>query len=243
MTLVLALPSKGRLMDDAEALLRRAGAAVEKGGGRGYRGRLNGVDVEVAFLSAAEIARELANGSAHLGITGEDLVRESVADADEKIALLAPLGFGRADVVVAVPEIWIDVWTMADLDDVAASFRARHSRRMRIATKYWNLTQGFFAKHGIALYRVVESLGATEGAPAAGTADLIVDITTTGSTLSANHLKILEDGVILKSEANFAASRAAVWDDGARSVANTLLEKLARAGVLASVEQVGIALR
>ena len=112
-----------------------------------------------------------------------------------------PLGFGRADVVVAVPELWIDVWTMEDLDDVAAGFRARHGRRLRIATKYWNLTQGFFAAHGIALYRVVESLGATEGAPAAGTADLIVDITTTGSTLAANHLKVLEDGVILRSQA------------------------------------------
>ena len=107
--------------------------------------------------------------------------------------------------MVAVPELWIDVWTMEDLDDVAAGFRARHGRRLRIATKYWNLTQSFFASHGIALYRVVESLGATEGAPAAGTADLIVDITTTGATLAANHLKVLEDGVILRSEANLAA--------------------------------------
>ena len=155
----------------------------------------------MAFLAASEIARELAAGTVHLGVTGEDLVRETVADADARIALLARLGFGHADVVVAVPELWIDVWTMEDLDDVAAGFRARHGRRMRIATKYWNLTQGFFAAHGIALYRVVESLGATEGAPAAGTADLIVDITTTGATLAANHLKILEDGVILKSEA------------------------------------------
>ena len=121
-----------------------------------------------------------------------------------------------ADVVVAVPELWIDVWTMQDLDDVAAGFRARHGRRLRIATKYWNLTQTFFASHGIALYRVVESLGATEGAPAAGTADLIVDITTTGSTLEANHLKVLEDGVILRSQANLAASLAAAWDAATR---------------------------
>jgi ATP phosphoribosyltransferase len=179
--LVLALPSKGRLQEQSEALLASVGFVVEKRDGRNYRARIAGRDdIEVAFLSASEIARELAAGSVHLGITGEDLVRETVADANERIALLTPLGFGHADVVVAVPDLWIDVWTMEDLDDVAASFRSRHGRRLRIATKYWNLTQTFFASHGIALYRVVESLGATEGAPAAGAADAIVDITTTG---------------------------------------------------------------
>jgi ATP phosphoribosyltransferase len=234
--LVLALPSKGRLMEDSEALLARAGLPVEKRDARGYRGRVvgpNGIedDIEVAFLSASEIARELAHGNAHLGITGADLVHETVAGWDGKIALLAGLGFGKADVVVAVPELWIDVWTMEDLDDVAASFRARHGRRLRIATKYWNLTQRFFAKHGIALYRVVESLGATEGAPAAGTADLIVDITTTGATLAANHLKVLEDGVILKSEAKLAASRAAAWSAETEAAAARLLKSLSTAGV------------
>lgn len=231
-SLVLALPSKGRLMEESEALLERAGLPVEKSDGRRYRGRLAGeIDVEVAFLSAGETARELAAGSVHLGITGEDLVRESVADWRSKVALLAGLGYGRADVVVAVPELWIDVWTMEDLDDVAAGFRARHGRRMRIATKYWNLTQGFFAQHGIALYRVVESLGATEGAPAAGLADLVVDITTTGSTLAANHLKILEDGLILKSEAKLAASRTAPWSDSARAAAAALLDRLTACGL------------
>ena len=114
---------------------------------------------------------------------------------------------GAADVVVAVPEAWADVVTMADLDDVAAEFRQRHHRPLRIATKYWQLTQNWFADHGIALYRIVESLGATEGAPAAGTADIIVDITSTGSTLKANQLKILKDGIILHSEANLIASK------------------------------------
>jgi ATP phosphoribosyltransferase len=230
--LVLALPSKGRLQEEAEALFARIGFAVEKPEGRKYRGRLAGADaVEVIFLSASEIARELAAGTAHLGVTGEDLVRESVADADERIALLAPLGFGEANVVVAVPEVWVDVWTMEDLDDVAAGFRARHGRRLRIATKYWNLTQGFFASHGIALYRVVESLGATEGAPAAGTADLIVDITTTGSTLAANHLKVLEDGVILRSQANLALSRTAQLSAEAKGAAARLLAALKRGGI------------
>jgi len=230
--LLLALPSKGRLKEETEALFARAGCAVEAGKGRRYRGGLAGTDgIEVAFLAASEIARELAAGNLHLGVTGEDLVRETVADADARIALLASLGFGKADVVVAVPELWIDVWTMQDLDDVAAGFRARHGRRMRIATKYWNLTQGFFARHGIALYRVVESLGATEGAPASGTADLIVDITTTGATLTANHLKILEDGTILRSEANLAASLGADWSSDAREMARLLTAALAGAGI------------
>jgi ATP phosphoribosyltransferase len=224
--LILAIPSKGRLQDQTEEALASAGFSLEKpGGARNYRGRLEGIDnVEVAFLSASEIARELAAGRVHLGVTGEDLVRESVPQADRHIELVAPLGFGRADVVVAVPELWIDVWTMADLDDVAASFLGRLGRRLRIATKYWNLTQGFFASHGIALYRIVESLGATEGAPAAGTADLIVDITTTGSTLTANHLKILEDGVILRSEANLARSVGAEWTPETSQTADRLIK-------------------
>jgi ATP phosphoribosyltransferase len=231
-TLLLALPSKGRLKEETEALFARAGCAVEAGAGRRYRAGIAGIEgIEVAFLAANEIARELAAGNVHLGVTGEDLVRETVADADARISLLAPLGFGRADVVVAVPELWIDVWTMQDLDDVAAGFRARHGRRMRIATKYWNLTQTFFASHGIALYRVVESLGATEGAPAAGTADLIVDITTTGATLAANHLKILEDGVILRSQAHLAASLGAGWSVSTQKVAASLADALGRAGI------------
>lgn len=229
--IILGLPSKGRLQQEAEALLAGAGFPVRKRGGRNYRGRLAGKrKVEVAFLSPSEIARELASGKIHLGVTGEDLIRETIADADRRIALLAPLGFGQADVVVAVPELWIDVWSMQDLDDVAAGFAARHGRRLRVATKYWNLTQGFFARHGIALYRVVESLGATEGAPAAGTADLIVDITTTGATLSANHLKVLEDGVILRSQANLALSRTAAWTDTQRAAAAGLLADLKRKG-------------
>jgi ATP phosphoribosyltransferase len=229
--LILAIPSKGRLQEQTEDVLVSAGYRLEKpGGARNYRGRLEGIDnVEVAFLSASEIARELAAGRVHLGVTGEDLVRESVPQANHHIELVAPLGFGRADVVVAVPELWIDVWTMADLDDVAAGFLGRLGRRLRIATKYWNLTQAFFASHGIALYRIVESLGATEGAPAAGTADLIVDITTTGSTLTANHLKILEDGVILRSEANLARSVGAAWDDETRQTADRLIAAVGKA--------------
>ena len=181
--LVLAVPSKGRLQEQAQAFFARAGLAfVQPRGARDYRGTVAGLDdVEVAYLSASEITAQLAIGAVHFGVTGEDLVRELIPAADTRVVLLSPLGFGRANVVVAVPQAWIDVRTMADLDDVATAFRLRHDRKMRIATKYVNLTRNFFAQHGIADYRIVESLGATEGAPAAGSAELIVDITTTGN--------------------------------------------------------------
>jgi ATP phosphoribosyltransferase len=200
----IAIPSKGRLKEEALARMATAGFAAEPSAdSRSYRTRVQGRDdIEVAFLSASEIARELGNGSIDLGITGEDLVREGLPDSENRVRLVAPMGFGHADVVVAVPEPWFDVETMADLGGVAADFRQRHGRRLRIATKYWRLTQQHFSQtHGIQLYRIIESLGATEGAPAAGQADVIVDITSTGSTLRANHLKVLRDGVILHSQA------------------------------------------
>jgi ATP phosphoribosyltransferase len=125
-----------------------------------------------------------------------------------------------------VPEAWIDVRNMADLDDVATSFRLRHDRRLRVATKYINLTRGFFSGHGIVDYRIVESAGATEGAPAAGTAELIVDITTTGATLAANGLKVIEDGTMLRSQANLVASRAASWGDGELAAAALILDRI-----------------
>ncbi|MBP1859418.1 ATP phosphoribosyltransferase [Rhizobium herbae] len=212
MTITIALPSKGRMKDDASAIFEKAGLKiVAVGNERSYRGRVEGLDnVEIAFLSASEISREIGSGSIDFGVTGEDLIREGLSEADARVEFCARLGFGHADVVVAVPEIWLDVDTMADLGDVAADFRARHGRRLAIATKYWRLTQQFFsAKHGIQLYRIVESLGATEGAPASGSADIIVDITSTGSTLKANHLKILSDGVMLRSQACLVRARKA----------------------------------
>ncbi len=210
MTVTIGLPSKGRMKEDCSAILARAGLPViAVGNDRSYRGRVDGrEDIEIAFLSASEIAREIAAGTVDFGVTGEDLVREGLPEVDARVEFSARLGFGHADVVVAVPEIWLDVDTMADLADVAADFRARHQRRLTVATKYWRLTQQFFSqRHGIQLYRIVESLGATEGAPASGSADIIVDITSTGSTLTANHLKVLSDGVILRSEACLVRAR------------------------------------
>ena len=129
------------------------------------------------------------------------------------------LGFGHANVVVAVPQAWIDVHSMADLDDVATAFRLKHDRKMRRRHQVREPDARVLLQHGITDYRIVESSGATEGAPAAGTAELIVDITTTGATLAANGLKVIEDGVILRSQANLVAARAANWDAAARETA------------------------
>ncbi|MBP2147827.1 ATP phosphoribosyltransferase [Xanthobacter flavus] len=226
--LILAVPSKGRLQDNVHAFFSRAGMPLTQArGAREYRGALGGVEgVEVAYLSASEIAAALASGAAHLGVTGEDLVRENIHEADSRVALLEKLGFGHANVVVAVPQAWIDVRTMDDLDDVASHFHGRTGRRIRVATKYVNLTRGFFARHGIIDYRIVESAGATEGTPASGTAELIVDITSTGATLAANALKVVDDGIILKSEANLVASLTATWSPGALSAARAMFDRL-----------------
>jgi ATP phosphoribosyltransferase len=225
--LTLAIPSKGRLQEQVREYFRDAGIQLKQGAGsRGYRATLEGFPaIDVMLLSASEIASALASGEVHFGVTGEDLIRETAKDT--QIAAVMPLGFGFANVVVAVPQAWIDVSTMADLDDVCAAFFQRHRRRLRIATKFVNLTRGFFASAGIADYRIVESAGATEGAPAAGTAEAIVDITTTGATLAANGLKILDDGTILESQAHLAASLAVAWNKEARAAAEALLARLA----------------
>jgi ATP phosphoribosyltransferase len=225
---VIAMPAKGRLQENAEAFFARAGLELVKPrGARNYRGAIAGLPgIEVAYLSAAEIAQLLAQGAVHFGVTGEDLLREMIPDIDAKIVFIDALGFGHANVVVAVPQAWIDVHGMADLDDVATAFRLKHDRKMRLATKYVNLTRAFFSAQGITDYRIVESTGATEGAPAAGTAELIVDITTTGTTLAANGLKIVEDGVMLRSQANLVASRGASWGNGELETAALILDRI-----------------
>ncbi len=222
--ITLAIPSKGRLMEATAGLLGRAGFTIDRlGADRGYRGVLKGLDgVEIAFLSASEIAQNLRDGKVDLGVTGQDLLDEKIPPDGKAVELLVRLGFGPADVVVAVPDCWLDVATMADLDEIAESFYERHGRRLRVATKYHNLTRRFFAGKGVTGYRIVESLGATEGAPAAGIAEIIVDITTTGSTLAANSLKILDDGVILRSCAVLAGRSDRLADPRVRRLIEVL---------------------
>lgn len=235
--LVIAVPSKGRLKEQVEGWLADSGLKLEvTGGARGYLASLKGLPgAQVRLLSAADIADALDAGEVHLGVTGEDLLRERGEDLDARLLLLRPLGFGRADLVTAVPKSWLDVDSMADLEEVAHDYLRRTGRRMRVATKYLTQTRSFFARHGIADYRITESGGATEGAPAAGSAELVVDITTTGATLQANGLKVLADGVMLKSQAQLAASLRAPWDAEALGQAERLLRIVeARAAALRS---------
>jgi ATP phosphoribosyltransferase len=238
--LLMGLPSKGRLKEQADAWLADCGLGlVLQGGDRGYRASVSGAPgLEAPLLASSEIADALEAGDIHLGVVGEDLLRERGAHIDERVMLLRPLGFGRADLVVAAPQSWIDVETMADVDEVAMAYLARTGRRLRVATKYGVQTRAFFARHGIADYRIVESGGATEGAPAAGAAELIVDITTTGATLRANGLRPLADGLILSSQAQLAASLQAPWTASLLARARRLvriIEARARALELAAL--------
>ena len=227
--LILAVPSKGRLMEQTEEALARAGLVLKKvGSERGYRGVIEGLDgAEVIFVSASEIVEQLKAGRAHLGVTGEDLAREQVADIEKRFQVMRKLGFGHADVVVAVPAAWIDVRLMSDIEAVGRDFRRNHGRHLRVATKYMNITRRHFQANGITSYRIVESLGATEGTPAAGTAELIVDITTTGTTLKANGLKVLDDGLLLRSEATLFSSRAAPWTPESRATLAEIARRVA----------------
>lgn len=228
MTLKLGLPSKGRLQSQCADWFAARGVGVERAAeDREYAGRLTGVEgVELTLISASEIPRELAAGRIHLGVTGEDLIRETIPGWEAKVELLAALGFGHADLIVAVPSVWVDVSTLHDLDAAAAAFRTAHGRRLRIATKYHNLARAFLTARGVADYALVDSQGATEAAPLNLTAEAIVDITSSGETLRANHLKPLDDGLILASEARLCLSRGAPLAGGDGEVLAALRAQL-----------------
>ncbi|MGJ8529545.1 ATP phosphoribosyltransferase [Maritalea sp.] len=225
-SLLVAVPSKGRLEENTRETFANVGLTIDRPGGvRSYLGSIDLLpDVTVRFLSASEIARELISGKIDLGVTGEDLIHEAAETGIDQVVMAKSLNFGQADVVVALPKAWIDVTAMRDLADVASDYRHRHGKWLRVATKYVNLTRRYFAAHGIAEYRIVESLGATEAAPASGAAELIVDITSSGSTLSANELKVPTDGTILKSEANLVASKSANWSPEKKAQLKELLD-------------------
>ncbi len=226
----LGVPSKGRLQEDTIDWFAARGIRLSRSqAGREYAGRVSGVSgVELVLLSAGEIPRELAAGRLHMGVTGQDVVREQIPAWEGVVEEIAEMGFGFADLVVAVPAFWIDVEDMADLDSVAAEFRARHGQRLRVATKYHALARAFFRAEGVADYQLVDSQGATEGVVKNGTAEAIVDITSTGSTLRDNHLRILSDGLILRSQATLFAAKTAPWDKQSLSARTALLELLTR---------------
>ena len=208
----IGVPSKGRLMEQTFAWFSARGLVMRQtGDAREYAGAVEGMpDITLVMLPAGEVPRELAAGRIHLGVTGSDLVQDKLADWDRQVSVVSPLGFGHADLILAVPAVWIDVDSLDDLDAAAADFRRVHGYRMRIATKYHRLVRDYLTAQGVADYQLVDSQGATEGTVKNGTAEAIADITSTGETLRANHLKVLS-GVILQSQATLYASKAADW--------------------------------
>jgi len=228
MTIKLGVPSKGRLMEKTFDWFGARGVTLSRtGSDREYAGAVAGVEgVELVLLSAGEIPRELAAGRIHLGVTGTDLVREKLGQWEQQVQEKAELGFGHADLIIAVPGCWVDVDSLEDLDAAAAAFRRTHGFRLRIATKYHRLVREFLQDNGVADYQLVDSQGATEGTIKNLTAEGVADITSTGDTLRANHLKILSDALVLKSQATLFKSRKADMDDVERVVMGTLLAQL-----------------
>lgn len=228
MTIKLGVPSKGRLMEKTFDWFGARGVTLERSGSdREYAGAVGGIDnLSLMLLSAGEIPRELAAGRIHLGVTGTDLVQEKLALWDQLLEPVEELNFGHADLIIAVPQAWIDVDTLDDLDAAAAAFRATHGFRMRIATKYHRLTHAFLRAGGVADYALVDSQGATEGTVANETAEAIADITSSGETLRANHLKVLSDGLVLQSQATLWRSRPAQMSDDDRATMVALRELL-----------------
>ncbi|MCR9127439.1 MAG: ATP phosphoribosyltransferase [Rhodobacteraceae bacterium] len=228
MSLKLGVPSKGRLMEKTFDWFARAGVHLSRSGSdREYAGTVSGIDgMSLVLLSAGEIPRELAAGRIHLGVTGTDLIHEKLPRWDRQVEPLAELRFGEADLILAVPQFWVDVQTLDDLDAVCAAFRRRHGHRLRIATKYHRLVREFLRQAGVSDYALVDSQGATEGTVANETAEAVADITSTGETLRANHLKILDDGLILRSQATLWQSRVSQFDAAGRAALDDLNSRL-----------------
>ena len=226
--LKLGAPSKGRLMDKTFDWFGKRGVTLRKSGAdREYSGTVEGIErVELVLLSAGEIPRELAAGRIQLGVTGSDLVREKLAHWDSRVREVAKLGFGGADLIIAVPQGWVDVETLDDLDAAAAAFRRTHGHRLRIATKYHRLVRDFLAREGVADYALVDSQGATEGTVRYETAEAVADITSTGETLRANGLKILSDALIHASQATLFRTPRRGWTNDQRETFKRLEETL-----------------
>ena len=205
----IGLPSKGRLKDESLAFLKSENLEVVNSfGERNYFFNIkNNNEIDGIFLHAREIIERINDGTLDIGISGLDLLKELPEVYSKNVRIFKKLNFGFADLVVAIPKDWLDVQNMADLEEVSFEFREKYGRRMRVATKYPNLTESFFLSKGVTQFRVVLSLGATESYPFTGSSELITDITSTGSTLKANNLRIINDGVILKSSACIFVSK------------------------------------
>ena len=201
--ITIGLPSKGRLKEKAIAFFNNKGLKVLQGNKeRNYFAKIeNKTNLKIIYLHAKEIIQRLGDGTLDIGISGLDLLNESEKNLQDKISIKKNLDFGNANLVVAVPEDWIDVQTVADLEEVAFDIRSKRNTRLRVATKYPNLTNNFLISKGVTQYKLIPSLGATETYPFIGSSEIITDITSTGKTLEDNNLRVLKDGLILQSTA------------------------------------------
>ncbi len=208
----IGIPSKGRLRKDILNIFRKNKLTLVSE--RGERDLIGSIkqhkNIKILYLHAREIVERLGDGSLDLGFSGFDLLKESQINIQNKINVLKKYSFGRATLVVAIPDPWIDVQTVADLEEIAFEFKDKKKKRLRVATKYPNLTREFLFSKGVTQFKLVDSLGATEAYPFTGSSEIITDITSTGETLKANNLRILKDGEILKSEACLMVSKSSI---------------------------------
>ena len=220
----IGIPSKGRLRKDILKIFKKNKLnLVSERGERDLLGSIKQLkNVKVLYLHAREIVERLGDGSLDLGFSGYDLLKESEVNIQNKINVSKRYDFGKATLVVAIPDPWIDVQTVADLEEIAFEFKDKKKKRLRVATKYPNLTRDFLFSKGVTQFKLIDSLGATEVYPFTGSAELITDITSTGETLKANNLRVLKDGEILSSQACIFASKKNIKKKGLKNFAKLI---------------------
>ena len=220
----IGIPSKGRLRKDVLNIFKNKRLnLISERGKRDLIGSIKNIkNVKILYLHAREIVERLGDASLDIGFSGYDLLRESEINTQKKINVIKKYEFGKANLVVAIPDPWIDVQTVADLEEIAFEFRDKKKKRLRVATKYPNLTREFLFSKGVTQFQTVESLGATEAYPFTGSANLITDISSTGETIKSNNLRILKDGQILKSQACIFVSKKSLKKNGIRKLVKLL---------------------
>ena len=223
----IGLPSKGRLKHDTINIFKKKKLNIySERGERDLFGHIKKLpNVKIIYLHARECIEQLSLGNIDVGFSGYDLLRESEINIQNKILINKKYNFGNANLVLAIPDLWIDVQTLLDLDEVADEFKKKKKRLLRVATKYPNLTRQFLYSKGVTQFQLVKSLGSTEVAPFTGTAEIISDITSTGATLKANNLRILKDGEILKSQACLMISKKSLNKKRIKSLIKTFSKK------------------
>ena len=223
----IGIPSKGRLRKDVLKIFsKKKLKLISERGERDLIGSIQKKpNIKILYLHAREIIERLGDGTLDLGFSGYDLLKESEINIQKKVSVLKRFNFGKAKLVVAIPDLWIDVETIADLEEVAFDFKDKKKKRLRVATKYSNLSREFLFSKGVTQFKLVDSLGATESYPFTGSSEIIIDITSSGETLRANNLRILSDGEILKSEACLMASKSKINNSNLRKIVKLLSKK------------------